>query len=153
MNQNIDRRPIDFENSRNKLQYEFAMITAMNIYQTTEEKQCYYIQKKLTFYHNCLTSCDQLRFLMHAHMRRFTFLHELFGYVRSVAQRIENEYLKRNFYIKLNEVSELMRINNILMERNLVKYKDRLREQFEFEFFYPDLVNLHEENYADVRIN
>ena len=152
MNENIDCRPINFEYSRNIFHYEFAMITAMNIYQTFEEKQCYYIQKKLTFYHNCLTFCEQHRFRLHAHMRRFTFLHEFFGYVRTVSLRIENEYLKRNFYMKLNEIAELLRINNLLMEQVLKKYKDRLRELFEFEFTYPDLVALHEEYYAEVNI-
>ena len=150
MNQNVDLRPINFHIARANVQYEIGIITALKQYLTDEEKACFFIQKKITYYHNCLSFCDNFRYKMHCHMRRFTFLNEIFGYIRAVMHRIENIYLKQIFYSKMRELTDLIRVNNMLMEHNFKKYKDGLREQFEFEFTYPEIVALHDEYYSEV---
>ena len=150
MNQNVDLRPINFYLARANVQYELGIITALKQYLTDEEKACFFIQKKITFYHNCLSFCDNFRYKMHCHMRRFTFLNEIFGYIRAVMHRIENIYLKQIFYSKMRELTDLLRMNNVLMEHNLKNNKDGLREQFEFEFTYPEIVALHDKYYSEV---
>ena len=150
MNQNVDLRSINFHIARANVQYELGIITSLKQHLTDEEKECFLIQKKITFYHNCLSLCDNLRYKMHCYMRRYTFLSEIFGYIQVVMYRIENLYLKQIFYSKMRELTDLTRANNMLMEHNLRKYKDSLREQFEFEFTYPEIVALHDEYYAEV---
>ena len=54
------------------------------------------------------------------------------------------------FLSKMNQITELLHCNNILMEQNLEKFKDGLREQFEFEFRYQEIVSLHDEFYFQV---
>ena len=150
MNQNVDSKSINFHHARSNVQYELGIITALRKYLSEKEKACFYIQKKITYYHNCLSFCDNFRYKMHCHMRCFTFLNEVFIYIKEVMYRIDNMYLKHIFYSKMCELTDLARLNNVLMEHNLKKYKDGLREQFEFEFTYPEIVALHDEFYVEV---
>jgi len=55
------------------------------------------------------------------------------------------------FYSKMCELvlNELVRLNNVLMKHSLKKYYDGLREQYEFEFMYPEIVALHDDFYAE----
>jgi len=73
MNQNIDTKPIDFQIAKNNLQYELVITSTLNQYLTDEEKACFYIQKKITFYHYCLIFCDNFRYKLHCHMREIHF--------------------------------------------------------------------------------
>lgn len=150
MNQNVDLRSINFYLARANVQYELGIIRTLKKHLTNEERGCFIIQKKITFYHNCLSLCENLRYKMHCHMRRFTFLSEIFSYIRVVLYRTENIHLKQILFSKMRELNNLLSENNMLMVHNLRKYKDSLREQFEFEFTYPEIVALHDEFYAEV---